>query len=70
MARKTSGDSSLGVSGIIFRRIQDSFTTQGFAFKGPVRARFPANFGSAPQQPRRADIRADSMVSIFQIPIQ
>jgi hypothetical protein len=36
MARKTSGDSSLGVSGIIFRRIQDSFTTQGFAFKGPA----------------------------------
>jgi hypothetical protein len=33
MARKTSGDSSRGVSGIIFRGIQDSFTTQGFAPK-------------------------------------
>jgi hypothetical protein len=31
MATKTSGDSSLGVLGIIFSRIQDSFTTQGLA---------------------------------------
>jgi hypothetical protein len=31
MTAKTSGDSSPGVSGIIFRRIQDSFTTQGLA---------------------------------------
>jgi hypothetical protein len=29
MTAKTSGDSTLGVSGIIFRAIQDSFTTQG-----------------------------------------
>ena len=28
MARKTSGDSGRRVSGIIFRAIQDSFTTQ------------------------------------------
>jgi len=28
MAGKTSGDSTLGVSAIIFRGIQDSFTTQ------------------------------------------
>jgi hypothetical protein len=40
MARKTSGDSSLGVSGIIFRRIQDSFTTQAFAFKARHGAAF------------------------------
>jgi hypothetical protein len=29
MTTKTSGDSSLGVSGNIFSGIQDSFTTQG-----------------------------------------
>jgi hypothetical protein len=29
MTSETSGDSRPGVSGIIFRRIQDSFTTQG-----------------------------------------
>jgi hypothetical protein len=29
MARKTSGDSTRGVSQDIFRTIQDSFTTQG-----------------------------------------
>ena len=33
MACETSGDSSLGVPGIIFRGIQDSFTTQGLASK-------------------------------------
>jgi hypothetical protein len=32
MARETSGDSSQGVPGIIFRGIQESFTTQGLAF--------------------------------------
>jgi hypothetical protein len=31
MTAKTSGDSGPGVSGIIFRGIQDSFTTQGLA---------------------------------------
>jgi hypothetical protein len=31
MTAKTSGDSTRGVSGIIFGRIQDSFTTQGLA---------------------------------------
>jgi hypothetical protein len=35
MACKTSGDSSRRVPGIIFRVIQDSFTTQGFASKAP-----------------------------------
>jgi hypothetical protein len=36
MAGKTSGDSGLGVSGNIFRGIQDSFTTQGLtAGMGP-----------------------------------
>jgi hypothetical protein len=33
MARKTSGDSSRGVPGIIFPLIQDSFTTQGLLSK-------------------------------------
>jgi hypothetical protein len=33
MAGKTSGDSSRRVPGIIFRKIQDSFTTQGLASK-------------------------------------
>jgi hypothetical protein len=37
MARKTSGDSSRGVPGIIFRVVQDSFTTQGLASKAPAR---------------------------------
>ena len=32
---KTSGDSSPGVSRFIFRRIQDSFTTQGLPPKRP-----------------------------------
>ena len=36
MARKTSGDSSRRVPGIIFRVIQDSFTTQGLLSKAPV----------------------------------
>jgi len=31
MTAKTSGDSTPGVSGIIFPGIQDSFTTQGLA---------------------------------------
>ncbi len=35
MACKTSGDSSRRVPGIIFRVIQDSFTTQGLASKSP-----------------------------------
>ena len=34
MTAKTSGDSSLGVSGFIFQAIQDSFTTQA-ARSGP-----------------------------------
>ena len=35
MAYKTSGDSGRRVPGIIFRVIQDSFTTQGLASKAP-----------------------------------
>jgi hypothetical protein len=35
IARKTSGDSSRGVPGIILRVIQDSFTTQGLLSKAP-----------------------------------
>jgi hypothetical protein len=35
MTGKTSGDSSRGVSGFIFRGIQDSFTTQGLRAKSP-----------------------------------
>jgi hypothetical protein len=35
MTAKTSGDSSRGVSGFIFRRIQDSFTTQGLRANPP-----------------------------------
>ena len=42
MACKTSGDSSRRVPGIIFRVIQDSFTTQGLASKSP-RPGFPGN---------------------------
>jgi hypothetical protein len=45
MARKTSGDSSRGVPGIILRVIQDSFTTQGLLSKAP-RPGFP------PRRPR------------------
>jgi hypothetical protein len=50
MACKTSGDSSRRVPGIIFRGIQDSFTTQGLASKArsgtasplrPIRVRQP-----------------------------
>ena len=37
MAQETSGDSSGGVSGYIFRGIQDSFTTQGLLQKRPRR---------------------------------
>ena len=37
MARKTSSDSGRGVSGIIFRAIQDSFTTQWVAANRRVR---------------------------------
>jgi len=37
IACKTSGDSSRRVPGIIFRVIQDSFTTQGLASKAPAR---------------------------------
>ena len=37
MACKTSGDSSRRVPGIIFRVIQDSFTTQGLLSKAPAR---------------------------------
>jgi hypothetical protein len=37
MARKTSGDSSRRVPGIILRVIQDSFTTQGLLSKAPAR---------------------------------
>jgi hypothetical protein len=37
MACKTSGDSGRRVPGIIFRVIQDSFTTQGLASKAPAR---------------------------------
>ena len=44
MARKTSGDSSRRVPGIIFQLIQDSFTTQGLASKAPARD-FPATAG-------------------------
>lgn len=40
MTAKTSGDSTRGVSGIIFRAIHDSFTTQG------LKARTPADPGS------------------------
>jgi hypothetical protein len=35
---KTSGDSRPGVSGILFRRIQDSFTTQGSQDLGVARS--------------------------------
>jgi hypothetical protein len=37
---KTSGDSSRGVSGILFRGIHDSFTTQGLLPKQPENAHF------------------------------
>jgi hypothetical protein len=37
MAQGTSGDSSRRVLGYIFRRIQDSFTTQGLLQKRPRR---------------------------------
>ena len=37
MARKTSSDSGRRVSGIIFRAIQDSFTTQWVAANRQVR---------------------------------
>jgi len=37
MARKTSSDSGRRVSGIIFRAIQDSFTTQWVAANSRVR---------------------------------
>jgi hypothetical protein len=43
MAGKTSGDSSRRVPGIIFRVIQDSFTTQGLASK--------ASSGFPPRRP-------------------
>jgi hypothetical protein len=48
MAHKTSGDSTLGVSGIIFRRIQDSFTTQGLL---PKFARIDAQASLARERP-------------------
>jgi hypothetical protein len=56
MARKTSGDSTRGVSHDIFAGIQDSFTTQGLP---PERARFclePASGGLR----RRGQTRAGS----------
>jgi hypothetical protein len=55
MACKTSGDSGRGVSGNIFRGIQDSFTTQGLT-AGRGWPGFPRNPESAPvgqqQSPR------------------
>lgn len=43
MTAKTSGDSTQGVSGIIFRAIQDSFTTQGFNPKRPPDPSVPSS---------------------------
>jgi hypothetical protein len=40
MTAKTSGDSTPGVSHDIFRRIQDSFTTQDSGDSGPKRPHF------------------------------
>jgi hypothetical protein len=42
MTRETSGDSTRGVSGFIFRAIQNSFTTQGLPVKSPAGGPIPA----------------------------
>jgi hypothetical protein len=57
MACKTSGDSSRRVPGIIFREIQDSFTTQGLASKAP-RDRFLRDGRPRARQPGPAEIEA------------
>jgi hypothetical protein len=69
MTAKTSGDSSRRVSRIIFRRIQDSFTTQGLQPKRPENAaptcfltRFPHANRSPPRNRCRAGIRPEALL--------
>jgi hypothetical protein len=45
MTAKTSDDSTPGVPGIIFRRIQDSFTTQGLRPEHPAVGRRNLHLG-------------------------
>jgi hypothetical protein len=65
MAGKTSGDSSRRVPGIIFRKIQDSFTTQGLASKASSGTDSPATGRPKVRQPRPAEIEVGTDLRIF-----
>ena len=61
MTAKTSGDSTRGVSGIIFRGIQDSFTTQGLPAKTRGNPAFTGCFGFVPPPSRFAHERVNRL---------
>jgi hypothetical protein len=58
MACKTSGDSSRRVPGVIFRMIQDSFTTQGLLSKAPSGTDSPATAGPRPSNPGLLELKS------------
>jgi hypothetical protein len=65
MACKTSGDSSRRVPGIIFREIQDSFTTQGLASKAPSATDSSVTGGPGPGNPDLLKLKPARLANLY-----